>query len=117
MKTLLRLAMTLSVACFAQMAWAEEDAEGCKDHPLFNRMPGYSINSCEVREFDSRDFPASGALDAENKPVTVDTVEGVQTYIVYSAPTLSSSLNCNTDNFDHNLALVQILAFDSISEA
>ncbi len=86
MKTLLRLAMTLSVACFAQMAWAEEDAEGCKDHPLFNRMPGYYINSCEIREFDSRDFPASGALDADNKPVKVETVEGTQTYIVYSAP-------------------------------
>lgn len=86
MRVLLRLAMTLSLVCFASMARAEDDAEGCKDHPLFNRMPGYSINSCEIREFDSHDFPASVALDADNKPVKVETVEGVQTYIVYSAP-------------------------------
>ncbi len=65
-------------------AWAQEpDAEGCKDHPLFNRMPGYRINSCETKQFDARDFPANDALDADNKPVTVETVEGVQTYLIY----------------------------------
>ena len=86
MKTLLRLGVALSVVCFAPPVWAEEDASGCKDHPLFNRMPGYRINSCETKQFDSRDFPASGALDADNKPVKVETVEGVQTYIVYDMP-------------------------------
>ena len=86
MKTLLRLGVALSIVCFAPPVWAEEDASGCKDHPLFNRMPGYRINSCETKQFDSRDFPASGALDAYNKPVKVETVEGVQTYIVYDMP-------------------------------
>jgi len=86
MKTLLRLAMILSVVCFAPPVRAEEDASGCKDHPLFNRMPRYRINSCETKEFDSRDFPASGELDADNKPVKVEAVEGVQTYIVYDMP-------------------------------
>jgi outer membrane protein OmpA-like peptidoglycan-associated protein len=46
-------------------------------------MPGYRINSCETKTFDARDFPASAALDADNKPAKVETVEGVQTYIVY----------------------------------
>ena len=78
--------MILSVACVAQSAWSEEDAAGCKDHPLFNRMPGYRINNCETKEFDARDFPASAALGADNKPVKVETVEGVQTYVVQEMP-------------------------------
>lgn len=49
-------------------------------------MPGYRINNCETKEFDARDFPASAALGADNKPVKVETVEGVQTYIAYDMP-------------------------------
>lgn len=86
MKTLLKLAIALSVAGLTQPALAEDDAEGCKDHPLFNRMPGYRINACEIKQFDAREFPANGALNAENKPVKIETVEGVQTVIVYDMP-------------------------------
>ncbi len=86
MKTLLGLGMILSAICVAPPVRAEEDASGCKDHPLFNRMPGYRINSCETKLFDAREFPASGALIADNKPVKAEVVEGVQTYIVYDAP-------------------------------
>ena len=25
----------------------QEDATGCKDHPLFNRIPNFYINECE----------------------------------------------------------------------
>lgn len=35
---------------------AEPDAEGSKDHPLFNRMSGYYIQRYEVKEFDSLKF-------------------------------------------------------------
>ncbi len=86
MKTLLKLVIALSVVGFSQPAFAEDDAEGCKDHPLFNRMPGYRINSCEIKQFDAREFPANGTLNAENKPVKIETVEGIQTYIVYDMP-------------------------------
>jgi OOP family OmpA-OmpF porin len=30
----------------------QTDAKGCKDHPLFTRMPGYWIYSCEQKQFD-----------------------------------------------------------------
>ena len=87
MKKILGLAMGLLVICLAPPAWSDEaDADGCKDHPLFNRMPGYRINQCEIKDFDARDFPAGAALNADNKPVKVMTVEGVQTYIVYDMP-------------------------------
>lgn len=35
---------------------AQQDEEGCHDHPLFNRMPNYYISSCESKEYDQVDF-------------------------------------------------------------
>jgi hypothetical protein len=37
-------------------AFAQEDAKGCKDHPLFSRMEGYRIVTCQEKEFDAEDF-------------------------------------------------------------
>ena len=85
MRTILKLGVCLSASFLALEASAQDDFTGCKDHPLFNRMPGYQISSCETKTFDARDFPASAALDEENRAVKVETVEGVQTYIVYAA--------------------------------
>ena len=34
---------------FAQQ---KQDAKGCKDHPLFTRMPNTYIDSCKYSEFD-----------------------------------------------------------------
>ncbi|MCC7400963.1 MAG: OmpA family protein [Chitinophagaceae bacterium] len=42
LKTLIMAAMTFAV----NFAFAQEDAEGCKDHPLFSRIPGYYIDQC-----------------------------------------------------------------------
>jgi OmpA-OmpF porin, OOP family len=47
------------------------DEAGCKDHPLFNRMPAYEIQRCEEKEFDAltihsdtapQEFQAEGHL-------------------------------------------------------
>jgi len=54
---------------------AQADAEGCKDHPLFSRMPNFYIDDCEVNDFDSYEFN----LD-EEKTVSV---EGAKTYLSY----------------------------------
>lgn len=41
----------------AGLALAEDtDIEGSKDHPLFNRMPGFYISRYEDKEFDSHTF-------------------------------------------------------------
>ena len=82
MNTLVKLGITFFVVCFSPSVLANDDAEGCKDHPLFNRMPGYRINTCEIKQFDAREFNASGALYADNKAVKVEAVVGVQTFIV-----------------------------------
>ncbi|HEY3441609.1 MAG TPA: OmpA family protein [Paludibaculum sp.] len=40
-------------------SFAQDDAEGCKDHPLFNRLPGFHIANCEKSQFDLKRFPIS----------------------------------------------------------
>ncbi len=56
---------------------AQEDAEGCKDHPLFTRMPNHYISDCQHTDFDSQEFFID---EAANTTV----VEGAKTRIVYS---------------------------------
>ncbi len=52
----------------------EEDAEGCKDHPLFTRMKNYFITSCE-KNFDAVEFTIGDGK--------TETVEGDKTVINY----------------------------------
>lgn len=55
-------------------AWAE-DAENCKDHPLFSRMPNYEIHECATTQFDAVGFPRP-ELKEWNTPEEYTTVEG-----------------------------------------
>lgn len=36
--------------------WSQEDAEGCRDHPLLTRMNNYYLSGCEEYEYDSAEF-------------------------------------------------------------
>ncbi len=70
--------LTFSVAIAQSPA---QDAEGCKDYPLFNRMPSYHIADCASVEFDARKFPVGPPLE-EQKPKHVE-VEGALIYLKY----------------------------------
>jgi len=74
---------------------AQEDAEGCKDYPLFNRMPNYYLYNCEELEFGSIKFPV-GAPDPQKENFTkLENVEGkvmVFTYILIDEKTPASGL-------------------------
>jgi len=48
--------MVLVVALMGGFAFAQQDAKGCKDHPLFTRMPNTYIEKCETKEYDEVDF-------------------------------------------------------------
>jgi outer membrane protein OmpA-like peptidoglycan-associated protein len=52
---------------------AQQDAEGCKDYPLFTRFPNMHIVGCQSRQFDLRAFP-TGPADNDNntKPIQVE---------------------------------------------
>ena len=48
--------VVLIVVLMGSLAFAQQDAKGCKDHPLFTRMPNFYINKCETKEYDEVDF-------------------------------------------------------------
>jgi OmpA-OmpF porin, OOP family len=60
-----------------------EDAEGCTDHPLFNRLPNYQIAECKRVEFDLRRFPVGPANDLKTQLVEV---EGPAYWVRYELP-------------------------------
>jgi len=64
MRFLLAIAAAALLAVPAP-AIAQQDEEGCKDHPMLSRFPGYYISECEVREFSAHDFTT--AEDVEKK--------------------------------------------------
>lgn len=55
-------------------AIGQEDAYGCKDHPLFTRMANFQIQNCEGSEFDRHEF------SSDDGPIAV---EGKKTIISY----------------------------------
>lgn len=59
-----------------------QDQEGCKDYPLFNRMPNHHISECESIEFDSRKFPVGPPVE-DLKPKHVE-VEGARILLLYA---------------------------------
>ncbi len=56
-------------------AISQVDVQGCKDHPLFTRMPNFYIRLCEGSEFDRHEF------SSESGPISV---EGKKTVLYYS---------------------------------
>jgi outer membrane protein OmpA-like peptidoglycan-associated protein len=47
----------VSFALTTQTLAAEKDVEGGKDHPLLSRMPGYYLETINVKDFDSYECP------------------------------------------------------------
>jgi len=64
---------SLSLLVYGQ----EQDAEGCKDSPLIQRMPGSAIHSCEHNEFDSVKMPLGKNSDGD---AVEKTIEGEKWY-------------------------------------
>jgi outer membrane protein OmpA-like peptidoglycan-associated protein len=71
-KTILTCVLLVSIF-FIGIVKADEDAEGCQDHPLLSRMPDFYIQDCETKEFDQMYFV--------NKQGSDITVEGKKYYI------------------------------------
>ena len=38
------------------ISFGQADEEGCKDHPMFTRMPNFYLSDCELKEFASLEF-------------------------------------------------------------
>ena len=76
MKTVLLVLSGLFVTTSFVFASDPQDTKRSKDHPLFNRMPGYKIDAYEEREFDVYDK----FLDSRGKK---QSVEGQYHFISY----------------------------------
>jgi len=59
-------------------ALSQDDYEGCKDHPLFNRMPNYYISECINTNYGMADFD----LDAYGGLESLEGMKTVTTYII-----------------------------------
>ena len=44
------------VLVFSNLCWAQEDAKGCRDHPMFTRLPNYYLSECQEKDFDKVEF-------------------------------------------------------------
>jgi OOP family OmpA-OmpF porin len=72
-KNRIMLCMLVVSVLTLNISFAEQDAQGCRDHPLLTRMPNFYIQDCETRDFDRMDFVNSQGEDI--------TVEGKYYYI------------------------------------
>jgi len=72
------LSVSFAVPLLAQV----EDAEGCKDHTLFTRMPGFHISECKQSQFEQKHFPV-GPVISDGVEVKSTPVEGAFFYLVY----------------------------------
>jgi len=64
-----RIILILGVFVFAVsgITFAQEDAKGCKDHPMFTRMDNFYIAHCKEEKFDQIDF-----RDEKGKKIKVE---------------------------------------------
>jgi outer membrane protein OmpA-like peptidoglycan-associated protein len=83
-----KITISLTFILFIFVSAYAQDAEGCKDHPLFNRMPNYTILEC-AKNFGISDFVMSDDITKtiEGYKTTVDyefnNEEGKQAYSFY----------------------------------
>ncbi|HRR41000.1 MAG TPA: hypothetical protein P5244_07180, partial [Syntrophales bacterium] len=55
-KVIIYWMVAVFIVALSSIAFAQEDKKGCKDYPLFSRMEGYYLWTCEVKDFDAYDF-------------------------------------------------------------
>lgn len=50
------IGMLFGFLLFNNNAFSQEDAKGCKDHPMFTRMHNFYIENCRHKDFDQVEF-------------------------------------------------------------
>jgi OmpA-OmpF porin, OOP family len=83
-----------------------DDAEGCKDHPMFDRMPGYKIIKCASKEFDAFNFPVESSTSDGSKKQTVEGKCYFYSYAVKDDAQKASALQIFR-NFENGLRQIK----------
>jgi outer membrane protein OmpA-like peptidoglycan-associated protein len=85
MKKVFNIVLSITMCLFFSLVLRAQDenvdAEGCKDHPMFNRMPNFYIGGCTEQNFAGYDF-FTGKLNEESGEEIRQRVEG-KYYDVY----------------------------------
>ncbi len=78
MKTISLNSMLIAIILVATsgILKAQDDADGCKVHPLFNRMPNYYLLICEEVEFGSMKFPIGNPVPENENKMKSENLEG-----------------------------------------
>jgi len=69
-----------------------EDAAGCKDHPMFTRIPDYLIIECSVQQADTFSFPVESRIADDTKRQAVEGKYSSYSYIVKEGARGTSAL-------------------------
>jgi len=70
--------------CHVRFGICSGGCGGVKDHPLFNRMPNYYLESCEQLEYGSIEFPVGKPDPKNDNKIKTETVEGkIMAYYYY----------------------------------
>jgi OOP family OmpA-OmpF porin len=88
----------------------EQDAEGCKDHPLFSRMKNYFLQGCELKDFDEVEF-----MLADNESKTVEGKKTKNDYTVKEGAQQASLLQIRRNYGNAVKALGGTILFDADS--
>jgi len=75
-RAILLLISLIGIFLMPVASFAQNDAKGCKDYPLFSRMEGYRLYRCKDVEFAAEDF-----IDPETQQKV--TIEGRMLYTEY----------------------------------
>lgn len=99
------------------LAFAQnEDAEGCKDHPMFNRMTNYHIADCEFKEFEAHSFTIENSTDEEAKKETIEGKYYHYTYILNDGAPEASNLQVFR-NFENALKSIRATIVGKVVES
>lgn len=63
---------TLPLLLISSSWVAAQDAEGCKDHPLLNRMPNFQLSECSTKEFDAHGFTIENSVSEQSKKTVIE---------------------------------------------
>lgn len=67
-----------TLLCLPAILAAQTDKAGCKDHPLFTRMPGFYLHNCKTQDFDRFEF-----FVEKGKKLERVKIEGKKTELQY----------------------------------
>jgi len=108
---LMGLFLFMASSIYAQ----NEDAEDCKDYPMFTRMPNFHISSCEFKEFNAYKFVIENSTQESVKKQSVEGKYYQLYYALNEGATAPSQLQIFR-NFENALKQIKATIVGKVTE-